>query len=95
MSDTRSSAYDDGSNPAISTPLDEYAAAEPGSPGCAEVYVLIAHPDDTTSFVVDVFGSRGAAEREGVLFEDAGTTTEVRGFQVDARECPALAGRGW
>lgn len=85
--DTHGPAYDDGPNP-VSTPLDEYAAAEPGSPGAVEVHVLIAHPDDSTSFVVDVYGSRAAAEREAALFTDAGSATEVRGFLVDALELP-------
>lgn len=90
MSDTRTVADD---RAARASKLADVDGPEPGRPGTVEVYVVVAHPDDTTSFVVDVHGSRAAAEAEAADLADAATATSVRGFLVEPGACPVAEGR--
>lgn len=85
MNATRADAtHDSRANTARS--LADYDASEPGDPDTVEVYVLVAHPDDTTSFVVDVFGSRDEAEAVKRELEDRRTAVSVEGFLVKPRQ---------
>lgn len=92
MADTRTVADD---RAARACKLAEYDPAAPGRPGTVAVFVVVAHPDDTSSFVVAVHGCRAAAEAEAAVLEDAGTAAAVRGFLVRPRQCPVAPGGGW
>jgi len=57
-----------------------------------DVYVLVAHPHDSTSFVVDVYETRAAAEADRAAFDNV--PVDVVPYTVDLAEREGPCG-GW
>lgn len=86
MDDTRTEVPDGPAN--RETPWGKHATGAP----FVDVYVLVAHPPDSTSFVVGAFSSREEAEEARAALE-TGAPAEVLSYQVDLSEKGRR--RGW